>query len=193
MARRPARRAGLDRAAVVEAATAIADEQGLRALGVVELARRLRVKPPSLYNHVGSLVDLRRELALAGMRGLGQRLTDAAVGRSGDEALRTMAHAYRAFARAHPGLYAAAQTAPPRADVEAQAAAGAVVEVVARVLAAYRLAGDESIHAVRAFRSALHGFVSLEAAGGFGLPADVDGSFERLTDLLAAGLRKRRT
>jgi hypothetical protein len=41
---------------------------------------------------------------------------------------------------------------------------------------------------VRAYRSALHGFVSLEVNGGFGLPQDVDESFEALVAVLVAGI-----
>jgi hypothetical protein len=44
---------------------------------------------------------------------------------------------------------------------------------------------------VRTVRSALHGFVSREASGGFGLPEDVDASFQVLLDVLAAGLLSR--
>ena len=44
------------------------------------------------------------------------------------------------------------------------------------------------MHATRAVRSALHGFVGLEAVGGFGLPQDVDPSYDWLVDLLHAGL-----
>jgi hypothetical protein len=40
------------------------------------------------------------------------------------------------------------------------------------------------IDAVRMLRAALHGFVALEAAGGFGLPQSVDGTFTRLVDSL---------
>ena len=56
------------------------------------------------------------------------------------------------------------------------------------VLRGYGLDEDGTVHATRAVRSALHGFVSLEAAGGFGLPQDVDASYDRLVDLLDAGL-----
>jgi hypothetical protein len=56
------------------------------------------------------------------------------------------------------------------------------------VLAAYRLTRDDAIDAARAVRAALHGFVALEAAGGFGLPRDVEWSFERLLDGLDAAL-----
>ena len=54
------------------------------------------------------------------------------------------------------------------------------VRVIADVLAAYDLVGDDAIDAIRALRSALHGFVSLESAGSFALGADIDRSFERL-------------
>jgi hypothetical protein len=42
--------------------------------------------------------------------------------------------------------------------------------------------------AVHAIRATLHGFVALEAGGGFGLPEDVDESFERLVAMLVSGL-----
>ena len=45
----------------------------------------------------------------------------------------------------------------------------AAIQVIADVLAAYQLEGDDAIDAIRAFRSILHGFVSLETAGGFAL------------------------
>ena len=38
-------------------------------------------------------------------------------------------------------------------------------------------------------RSMLHGFVSLEVSGGFGLPREVDRSFAYAIKLIDAGLR----
>jgi hypothetical protein len=60
--------------------------------------------------------------------------------------------------------------------------------VLAAVLGGSGLEDDELIHAVRALRSAVHGFAALEAAGGFGLAADPDESFRRLVDALAKGI-----
>jgi hypothetical protein len=40
-------------------------------------------------------------------------------------------------------------------------------------------------------RAALHGFVTLEAGGGFGLPLSVDDTFARLVDALDRGLAAR--
>jgi hypothetical protein len=56
--------------------------------------------------------------------------------------------------------------------------------VLRAVMDSYGISGDDAIHAIRCLRVALHGFVSLEAAGGFGLPQSVDVTFTRLIDSL---------
>ena len=73
-------------------------------------------------------------------------------------------------------------------DHELQEVGREVIEVILAVLAAYKLRGDEALHAVRGLRSIVHGFVSLEAAGGFGLPLDLDESFRRLVQMFIRGL-----
>jgi AcrR family transcriptional regulator len=186
-------RRGLDRAAVVEAAAALADAEGLETLTIARLAEQLGVRGPSLYNHVQGLDALRREMAVCALREMAVRLARATIGRSGDAALVALAGAYRDFARARPGLYAAAQRAPDRADAEWTSLGGEVVGIVVAVLAGYGLAGDDAIHAVRGLRSLMHGFVSLETGGGFGLPLDLDESFDRLIRAFAAGLRSERS
>jgi AcrR family transcriptional regulator len=96
-------RAGLSTAAVVGAAAELADADGLEGLTLARLAGAVGVRTPSLYNHVGSLDDVRRGVALVALREIGDALRDAAVGRARDDALVAMAHAYRDYARAHPG------------------------------------------------------------------------------------------
>ena len=182
-------RVGLDRAAVVAAAARLADADGLESVTLARLAAELGVRPPSLYSHVAGQEGLRRELALLGIRELGRRMGRAAMGKAGDDALRALAVAYWDFAREHPGLYAASVRAPDPADAELTAASTEVVGVARAVLAGYGLGGDDALHAVRALRSVLHGFVALEALGGFGLPLDLDESFRRLLDGFIAGLR----
>jgi AcrR family transcriptional regulator len=157
-------------------------------LSLAALAERLGVKVPSLYKHVGGLDDLHRRLALVGMAELAAAVGTATVGRSGRDALRACASAFRAYAKEHPGRYAAIQRAPDRADAQLAAAGDTLTNLVLAILHGYGLDDDETVHATRAVRSALHGFVTLEAAGGFGLPVEIDTSYERLVDLLDAGL-----
>jgi len=182
-------RAGLSTAAVVAAAAEIADAEGLDRLTLARVAAAAGVRTPSLYNHVESLDDVRRRVALLALRDLADALRDAAVGRAGDDALAAMADAYRAYARRHPGRYAATQRAPAEGDEAMRAAATGAVDVVLAILRGYGLEGDDAIHAARAVRSALHGFVALEAGGGFGIPVDLDESYARMVRALARGLR----
>ena len=181
-------RVGLDSEAVVSAAEELADANGLEAVTLATLARQLGVRPPSLYAHIAGLADLRRRLAARGARRLAAAMQTAAAGRARGDALAGVADAYRSYAREHPGSYAALQRAPDPNDAEASAAGAEAVDVVLAVLRGYGLESGEAIHATRIIRAALHGFVSLEAVGGFGLPLDVDETFARLTHLLDQGL-----
>ena len=92
------------REAVVEAAASLADEKGLEAVTLSGLASELGIRTPSLYNHVAGLEGLRRELALLGVRELGQRLSRAAAGKAADEGIFGLAQAYRGFVKERPGL-----------------------------------------------------------------------------------------
>jgi AcrR family transcriptional regulator len=173
---------------VVDAAASLADRDGFDALTLGAVAAELRVRPPSLYNHVAGLDGLRRELALRGLRELGERIRDAAVGLAGDDALAALAVALRAFARERPGLYRALQRAPDPGDAEVSAAAERVLQPVMAVLAGFGLEGDHSIHAARSLRSAMHGFVELERLGGFGIDLDLDASYGWMIAAVSAGI-----
>jgi AcrR family transcriptional regulator len=182
-------RAGLDRERVIATAAQIADADGLDAVTLARVAAALGVKSPSLYNHVAGRDDLVRGVGLLGLRELAATVREAAIGRSGTDGLVASAGAYRAFVLEHPGRYSAgAVAAPSPGDADVRAAGAAILDVLRGVLRSWSLDEDETIHALRAFRSAVHGFASLEASGGFGIELDVDTSFERLIRALAAGL-----
>lgn len=192
MARRPgaAGRAGLTRTAVVAAAAVIADERGMEAVTLANLADDLGVRTPSLYNHVAGLADLRQELALFALRDLAARIREATAGTADASGLFAFARAYRAYAHEHPGLYAAiARGAGPADDPALAAASEDLVDLALRVLPATLESSDDRLHAVRGLRSLVHGFVSIEAIGGFGLALDPDESFARAVQTFAAGLQ----
>ena len=175
-------RAGLTRARVAEEAAVMADHVGLGKLTLAALADRLGVRQPSLYKHIDSIAGLHRDIAVNAKRELGEVLARAAVGRSGAESISAMSRAYRAWALEHPARYEASNLMPAPGDSEDESVSMAAIGVIADVLTAYRLEGDDAIDAIRAFRSTLHGFVSYETAGAFAMSADIDRSFERLVD-----------
>jgi len=85
---------------------------------------------------------------------------------------------------------AAAAAGAAGAGADSVAAAGArVVSVFYAVLAGFRLADDDLVHAARGLRAALHGFALLSCGGGFGLPVDAAESRRRLVATIVAGLR----
>jgi AcrR family transcriptional regulator len=181
-------RAGLTPATVVDEAGRVADEVGLDRLTLSDLAQRLGVAVPSLYKHVRGLEALRQQLAIAALGELTAAMSAAAVGRSGEQALHALAHAYRRYAREHPGRYAATVRAPDPDNTKHAAAATTAVEVLFAVLAGYGLTNDGAVDAARFLRSALHGFVVLEDADGFGLPDSIEVSYDRLIDALHGAL-----
>ncbi len=183
-------RAGLDQAIVVEAAARLVDEEGIEQLSLGRLAERLGVRTPSLYNHVAGLPGLKHDLALYCLRDLHDRIIRATIGKSRAEAIFAFADAYRDYAREAPGRYALTLQAPAPDDQKLQALARQTVEVVQAVLAPYNLSEEDAIHAIRGLRSIVHGFVSLEMAGGFGIPVDRDASFHWLIHLFVTGLER---
>src|SRR5436305_8817091 len=181
--KRMSHRVGLDQASVVEAAVKLVDAEGIEQLTLGRLAERLGVRTPSLYNHVAGLPGLKHELMLYCLHDLLDRILHATVGKSRAEAIFALANAYRAYAREAPGRYALTLQAPDPGDQEVQAIAQEIVDVLRAVLAPYRLSEEEAIHAIRSLRSIVHGFISLEVAGGFGMPVELDPRFSWLLNL----------
>lgn len=181
-------RAGLSADVVVAEAVTLVDADGSGALTLAALAKRFGVALPSLYKHVGGLDDLHRRLAVVAARDLGAALRNAATGRAGRDATAAVAAAYRHYAQAHPGCYDYLLRARPD-DAEHAAASQEVLDVLYALFAGYGIgSGTAAVDAARFVRSTLHGFVSLENAGGFAMARSVDRSFERLVDALDAAL-----
>ena len=96
---------------VIETASKIADKQGLNNLSLKAVAEKLNVRTPSLYNHIESLDDLLREVAHKGMRSMNEQMAQAAIGKSGNTALRGISVEYLNFIIEHPGVYETIQWA----------------------------------------------------------------------------------
>jgi AcrR family transcriptional regulator len=188
-----ASRKHIDFQKVLETAIALADEKGVDALSLADVAEQLGIRIPSLYNHISGLPGLRYEMNVWAAQQLVEQIRRAAVGKSGEDAVISIAQAYRAFALAHPGVYPLTPRAPTPDQPELAAVAGELLEIILAVLDPYGFNEEEKLHAVRALRSVLHGFVDLEAAGGFGMNLDRDESFRRLVQLLVDGLRVQST
>jgi AcrR family transcriptional regulator len=182
-------RSGLTSTAVTLAAAELVDERGVASLTPAAVAHRTGVTSPSLYKHVHGLAELRSRLAVLVVNEMTERLRTAGAGRSGEDALRAGMLAYRDYVVAHPHRYAALPQAVPD-DPHLVAAAGRMLDAVSALLRGYGLRDSAAVHAARCFRAAAHGFASLQAVGGFGLPHDLDASYAQLVDALVLSMAR---
>lgn len=168
-------RVGLSTEQVVKAASTLIDEIGLDKLTLALIAKQLNVQLPSLYKHIASLQDLRDQVVVEAQHELLEIMKEATVGRSGKQALLALADAAREWGLAHPGQYAITLAAPHTPGDGSEE----MLEFTLRILEGFNLKDDNAIDAARVLRATLHGFISLESRGGFGLPTDVSRSFKR--------------
>lgn len=173
-------RAGLTTARVVDAAADLAEEIGFDKLTLSAVARRLGVKDPSLYVHIRNLHDLRVRVALLASAELNERIGVAVAGRSGQDALFAFTDAYRAYVLDHPQRYAAAQIRMDPAEVADEPALQRSIELTTAVLRGYQLDEPAELDAARMLRATLHGFATLEAAGGFAHTRSTDSSWPQI-------------
>lgn len=176
-----AARAGVSRDDVIAAAVSILDGGDQPGVGVV--ARRLGIRPQSLYAHVDGIEDLERAVALVGLEALADEVTDAAVGRAGADAVRAIVRAHLACALSRPGLYLAAIR--PAGDDEAVAVAIRAVNLpLESVLDSLGVSEEEQVHWIRLVLATISGYVALRRGGRLALPVDPAGTEERLVAML---------
>lgn len=184
------RRAGLDKAAVIEEAVRLIDEEGLAQLSLGRLAERLGVRVPSLYNHVAGLPGLKRDLSVYCLRELYGWLARAVMGKARGDAILALADAYRGYARQTPARYSFTLQAPDADDEEWSRLGWENISIVVAILEPYRLSEEARIHAIRSLRSIVHGFITLEMAGAFAMSIERGDSFHWLMHLYIKGLEQ---
>ncbi|RTQ93529.1 TetR/AcrR family transcriptional regulator [Lysinibacillus telephonicus] len=171
-------RVGLDVKRIIETAAELVDKEGVDSLTLATIARKLNVRPPSLFNHIEGLHSIKRELSLYGLTLFYEKIEEASREKNKNEAIFSFAYAYIQFAREHPGIYELILRAPEPDDYELQAASSRIISLLSSCFSDYNLSEEYKIHAIRALRSILHGFSTLEQKAAFGLPVSIEKTFE---------------
>jgi len=184
------KRAGITNKDIITIAIEIANNEGLKEVTMANLANRLRVKPPSLYNHINGLSDLMNSLTLHALNELFHLLKQAVDNRKKADAIHTLSIAYLRYARQQPGLYALTIESVSKKGKEITIIATQIIDLLTEILEPYNLGKEDTIHAIRGLRSILHGFSSIENQKGFGMPIDIDESYYYLVSTFIGGLEK---
>ena len=127
---------GLTKEIIVQEAVALIEESGQWVISLHELARRLQVKTPSLYNHIANTKDLQREVFRCAIHRFVENQKAAIAGKEKDEAIRAFARAYFAFAAENKGLYRLIMSMPLNNDEAEKEMAVPLLETVMELLAA---------------------------------------------------------
>ena len=181
-AAKSAPRRRLDREQVLAAAEEIVDELGWDKLTMAALAARVGTKGPSLYNHVASLEDLRRELQERTIRLIGRELVVATMGRAGRDSFIELARTYRDFVRRYPERYLGMTRMPIEDQAAFAVAAEDANEALAAVVRSYHVPDEHLLLAQLATFAALHGALSLEVSGFLGDLIDPAEIFDTIVD-----------
>jgi AcrR family transcriptional regulator len=187
---RPAHRAAAaDQQRILAAAAEIADSFGLDALNTGRLAKRLRMRPGSLYKSFPNINAIIHALALRTFEEMIEMHAQATRDRAARPALEALANAQRTYAQARPGCYLAAVQAGQGTQLATKSLRERYLNAVATALQSYGLEMDAAIEVARCLIAVLQGFIIVELSGGVGTSFEADESFQRLLDMLDAGAR----
>jgi AcrR family transcriptional regulator len=173
--------------AIISAARAILEADGLSALTMRRVAEAVGVKGPSLYKRIPDREALLRAVADGVVEDLARAIAQADATDDPRRDLEATVVAYRAFVRQNPNGYLLLFAELPsgaRPDRAILAALG-----VPLVRAVSRLAGEESaLEGARTIVAWAHGFVTMELAGAFRLGGDLDAAYAFGVRAIIAGV-----
>jgi len=137
---------------------------------------------------LGTVLEMRRFLALKGYRELLQLLREAREGKSGDDALAAVAHAIRRYALDRPALSAAAFRTAAVDCPEWREAYERLHTFMLDVLAECSLFGDAAENALNMLRSLVRGYVLHEVMHTLVGVESYDDAFDKAIQVFVAGL-----
>lgn len=182
-------RAGLDKEIIVSRAAWLANEIGLENITLKMIAKEFGVQTPSLYNHIKSLEDLKKNLMIYGWKQLEQQILRSVAGVSGYEALRAMCYAFYEYATTNPGIFNAMLWYNKFQDEETVGVTEELFTVLFKIMGSLQISKENINHLIRTFRSFLEGFSLLVNNEAFGNPISIKESFELSVEVLMAGIK----
>lgn len=165
---------GLNKGIIVAEAVSYIENTGEPTISLHELARRLGIKTPSLYNHIANTKELQYEIFKYAIDKFVTNQKEAIAGKEKDEAVRAFAEAYHTFATDNKGLYRLIMSIPSAKDERAKETALPLLNMVVEILSEYGLSEAGIAHWQRVFRAILHGFISQEDLGYFYYYSEID-------------------
>lgn len=177
--------------AVIQAASALADEKGLDHVSLKAVAERLGIRTPSLYNHIQSLEDLLRAVAHSGMGAMNERMARAAIGKSGEAAIRAVAAEYLRFMVEHCGVYETIQWATWHGTEETETLFADYTDLLRKLILSCGWGAEHTTEIVKVLAGFLHGYTTLQLRYAFSDPDRVERELTAALDTVLLGLHQK--
>ena len=182
-------RKGLTKEVIIDTAIELIEEQGNHSYSLNELARKLDIKPASMYNHIKNAEILTGEIGQRIAKMIKNAELNAISDKHGDEALFALCNAYREFARTHIDLYKVIMGMQKDKNAFTETACGEMIEPILKVLSDYSISEPEKMHWQRILRAVMHGFITHEYAGGFShFPIDENETYHKAIEAIILGI-----
>ena len=179
------------RAEVIKTASDMADRNGLHNVSLKAIAENLGIRTPSLYNHIGSLDELLREIAHSGMRTMNEKMIRAAIGKTGDSALKLVAVEYLNYMIEHPGVYEIIQWANWNGTEETAAIYNEYISLLNAFIIPYNLEIESSREVLNMITGFIHGYTTLQLRYAFSNPERVQHELYNAMDTLLLGVHQK--
>ena len=153
------------------------------------MAKKLKIKSPSLYNHISSLDEIKERLMLYGWTELGEKAIESAVGIAGYDALKNMCYAFYDYATNNKGVFTAMLWYNKFESEEKNEATTKLFSLLFRVLQPLNISDNNIEHIIRTLRGFLEGFVLLVNNNAFGNPISIKESFDLSLEIIINGIK----
>ena len=176
---------------VLQAASEIADRDGLSGVSLKAVAAALQIRTPSLYNHIDSLDELLREVAHTGMRTMNCQMTQAVIGVSGDAAIRAIAVAYLRFMVAHPGVYETIQWASWHTNDQTKQILSEYNSLMEKLVQSCGLSISDVSPIVSVLTGFLHGYATQQLGSALSNPKAAITDMSSALDIILLGIHQK--
>jgi len=155
------------------------------------VAEKLNIRTPSLYNHIAGLDDLLREVAHHGMREMNDQMTQAAIGVSGDAAIKHVCVAYLEYVMTHPGVYEVIQWTFWHDNDETREIFNNYKMLIIKLIRSCSLKTQITDEIASMLMSMLHGYSTLELGKAFADPEKAIQGLIDSMDIMLLGLHSK--
>ena len=179
------------KADVIQTAADIADKNGLSNVSLKVVAENLNIRTPSLYNHIDSLESLLREIAHNGMKTMNERMMQAAIGKIGDDAVKSVGITYLDYMIEHPGIYETIQWATWHGTEETGKIFDNYLSLLKTLALSCNFNPTNIDEILNLLTGVLHGYTTLQLRYALSRPDEVRAALSTALDTVLAGLHQK--